>query len=179
MAKDPKMNERLSVRRRTGHRGRVSVLAASVVCSAAFLSACGEENATGGESLLLRPNGDLLAAGGSRAALESVTGDAMLVGGSVEYSGDVGGSYLGAGGQQEIRGTMAGSGRVVGGTILFGASVGRNVTLAGVASSSCRGLSSIGMRIWQATSFASEAPSTEICMPAPARWCWTVRSMET
>lgn len=131
MAKDPKMNERLSVRRRTGHRGRVSVLAASVVCSAAFLSACGEENATGGESLLLRPNGDLLAAGGAVQLSESVTGDAMLVGGSVEYSGDVGGSYLGAGGQQEIRGTMAGSGRVVGGTILFGASVGRNVTLAG------------------------------------------------
>jgi hypothetical protein len=84
-----------------------------------------------GNSVLLRPNGDLLAAGESVERSESVVGDAMLVGGSVEFLGDVGGSYLGAGGQQEVHGRIEGSGRVAGGTVRFGSSVGRNVTLAG------------------------------------------------
>jgi len=81
--------------------------------------------------LLLRPNGDVLAAGREVRVSEAVPGDAMAAGGTVVFDGAVGGSYVGAGGRQDIRGRMDGSVRAAGGTVELGASVGRNVTIAG------------------------------------------------
>lgn len=94
------------------------------------LVACDPED-VGRDSVLLRPDGDLIAAGRSIERSESVPGDVMLVGGSVRFTGDMGGSYLGAGGEQEVHGRIVGSGRVAGGSVRFGSTVGRNVTLAG------------------------------------------------
>jgi cytoskeletal protein CcmA (bactofilin family) len=100
------------------------------VSLALAVSACMPGEA-GQDQVLLRPEGDLLAAGETVERSESVVGDVMLVGGTVDFLGDVGGSYLGAGGLQEVHGRIDGSGRVAGGTVRFGSSVGRNVTLAG------------------------------------------------
>ena len=109
------------------NRRRWGVLLISLTVAA---PACGPQE-PGADYVLLRPNGDLLSGGETVERSESVTGDAMLVGGSIDFSGDVGGSYLGASGEQQVRGRIEGSGRAVGGSVRFGASVGRNVTLAG------------------------------------------------
>ncbi|MGD8599796.1 MAG: polymer-forming cytoskeletal protein [Gemmatimonadota bacterium] len=100
------------------------------VLACLLAAGCGAGDIADG-SVLLRPSGDLLAAGETVDRAESVVGDVMLAGRTVAFTGDVGGSYLGAGAQQEIHGRIDGSGRIAGGTVRFGSSVGRNVTLAG------------------------------------------------
>lgn len=94
-------------------------------------TACMEEADSWKEGVLLRPNGDVLAAGGVVDLNETLSGDAMMVGSSVTFDGSAGGSFVGAAGDHRVRGRIAGSVRAVGGTVLVGASVGRNVTVAG------------------------------------------------
>lgn len=83
------------------------------------------------DGVLLRPNGDVLAASEEVVLTEDVSGDAMAAGGSVTFDGQVGGSYLGAGGEQTIQGRIDGSVRGAGGSVELEAQVGRNVTLVG------------------------------------------------
>lgn len=116
---------------KAAHIGGAARAVGALAILAVLATACAPGDMAGNDGLLLRPDGDLLAAGETVELSQSVEGDAMLVGGSVEYMGDVGGSYVGAGGEQEVHGRIEGSGRVAGGTVRFGASVGRNVTLAG------------------------------------------------
>ena len=74
---------------------------------------------------------DLLGTGEQLFVADSVTGDVMLAGGELDFSGVAGGSYLGVGGEQEIDGRIAGSVRAAGGRVVVKADVARNVTLAG------------------------------------------------
>ncbi|MGE0157805.1 MAG: polymer-forming cytoskeletal protein [Gemmatimonadales bacterium] len=96
---------------------------------AVAMAACGMDGPD--NRVLLRPNGDVLAAGEDVRISESVAGDAMAAGGSIVFDGTVGGSYVGAGGNQRIGGRIDGSVRAAGGTVVVTADVGRNVTLAG------------------------------------------------
>jgi cytoskeletal protein CcmA (bactofilin family) len=79
----------------------------------------------------LHPNGDLLAVNEVLLISDSVQGDVMLAGRTLEFDGFSGGSYLGGAGDQTVAGRVEGSVRAAGGTVELQASVGRNVTLAG------------------------------------------------
>lgn len=92
---------------------------------------CGVPGEMFGDRMLLRPNGDILAAGEDVRIQDSVPGDVMAAGGTVVFDGVVGGSYVGAGGEQDVRGRIDGSVRAVGGTVRVAADIGRNVTIAG------------------------------------------------
>lgn len=79
----------------------------------------------------LHPNGDVVAADNVVLISDSVQGDVMLAGRTLQFDGFSGGSYLGAGGEQTVAGRIDGSVRAAGGLVELEASVGRNVTLAG------------------------------------------------
>jgi len=63
--------------------------------------------------------------------MDSVGGDAILVGREVTFSGSAGGDYLGAGGSQKIAGRIHGSIRAAGGDIHAMGIADRNATIAG------------------------------------------------
>lgn len=87
----------------------------------------------GGTTGLMRNGDDVLMTGGSPflRALDSVPGDAILMGGDVAFEGTAAGDYLGAGGKQKIAGHVHGSIRSVGGEIHAYGAVDRNATIAG------------------------------------------------
>ena len=95
------------------------------------LVACADESPWQGEELLLRPGGDVVAAGGVVARSDTVPGDVMMAGRILGFDGHAGGSYLGAGAEQSVGGRIDGSVRAAGGSVRVGASVGRNVTAVG------------------------------------------------
>lgn len=106
--------------------------AAALALTTLMLTAgCGVPGEMLDERVLLRPNGDVLAAGDEVRIQDSVPGDAMAAGGTILFDGVVGGSYVGAAGEQDVRGRIDGSVRAAGGTVRIGAEVGRNVTVAG------------------------------------------------
>jgi cytoskeletal protein CcmA (bactofilin family) len=65
------------------------------------------------------------------AERDSVPGDAILSGRSVEFHSAIGGDYLGASGMQTIGGRIRGSVRAVGGEIHVTGAIDRNATIAG------------------------------------------------
>jgi hypothetical protein len=87
----------------------------------------------GGPSRTMRNGEDMLILGGTPfvRALDSVPGDAILMGGDIRFEGSAGGDYLGAGGKQRIAGHVHGSARSVGGEIHVVGAVDRNATIAG------------------------------------------------
>lgn len=94
------------------------------------VAACGPADMLD-DRVLMRPNGDVLAAGEDVSIQDSVPGDAMAAGGAVVFDGVIGGSYVGGGGRQDVRGRIDGSLRAVGGTVRVSGEVGRNVTAVG------------------------------------------------
>lgn len=108
-----------------GARAARLTIALALVAMAAGCGPVGEE------VQVLRPDGDILAAGPELALGDTTSGDVMSAGGAVEFAGATEGSYLGVGGSQEVRGRIGGSARVAAGSVRLGAEVGRNVTLAG------------------------------------------------
>ena len=82
---------------------------------------------------VMRNGEDMLMVGGAPfvRALDSVPGDAILMGGDVNFEGSAGGDYLGAGGSQKIGGHVHGSIRSAGGEIHASGAVDRNATIAG------------------------------------------------
>lgn len=74
---------------------------------------------------------DVIAAGWNVTISDSVPGDIMVAGGTLEFDGFAGGSYVGAGRELAVAGEVQGSVRAAGFSIDLDATVGRNVTLAG------------------------------------------------
>ena len=98
-----------------------AVLAASTI-------SCQSEGPT---SQIKRNGEDVIASGSAPVVTDSVTGDAILAGGDVRFSGAAVGDYLGVGGKQTIAGRVHGSLRVAGGEIHVSAAVDRNATIVG------------------------------------------------
>jgi cytoskeletal protein CcmA (bactofilin family) len=85
-----------------------------------------------GSRSLTRLGDDVIASGTTYlTALDSVSGDAIIVGREVEISTGIGGDYLGAAGNQKIGGRIHGSVRAAGGDIHVSGTVDRNATVAG------------------------------------------------
>lgn len=74
---------------------------------------------------------DVLQAGTSVTITDSVPGDVMVAGGTLEFDGVAGGSYLGAGRTVSVAGEVGGSVRAAAFSVDLDAIVARNVTLAG------------------------------------------------
>jgi hypothetical protein len=104
------------------------ILALSSALLASTL-ACGGSD--GQKSEVKRHGEDVLASGGTPSVPDSVSGDAIMAGGDVRFSGTTGGDYLGAGGKQTIGGRIHGSLRAAGGDVQVTATVDRNLTVAG------------------------------------------------
>lgn len=68
---------------------------------------------------------------GSISPSDSVTGDATIAGGDVEFHGSAGGDYVGVGGSQIVGGRVHGSIRAAGGTVTVRGTTDRNATVAG------------------------------------------------
>ena len=83
------------------------------------------------DGFFLRPDGDILAAGTVVSARDTIPGDVMVAGRSIDFDGSAGGSYLGAASDQRVEGRIDGSVRAAGNVVVVNASVGRNATVAG------------------------------------------------
>ena len=108
-------------------RSRFILAVLGPVLVASILS-CGRQNP---QNEVTKHGEDVLASGSSPTVIDSVTGDAILAGGNLSFSGATGGDYLGAGGQQAITGRIHGSLRAAGGEIHVAATIDRNATIAG------------------------------------------------
>jgi hypothetical protein len=84
-----------------------------------------------GEEALHRSGQDVVGAGRHVAFADSVGGDAMLVGRTIVFSGAAAGSFLGAGEELHIDGRTGAGTLAAGGVLLIGATVERNLTVAG------------------------------------------------
>lgn len=111
--------------------GRHPVRLLMVVFGLATAAGCGDGGSRGEEGQRMRWGGDLLGSGGELSVPDSVTGDVIVAGGEIAFSGVAGGDYLGAGGRQELGGRIAGDVRAAGGELALTGEVGRNVTAAG------------------------------------------------
>ena len=89
--------------------------------------ACGRREKPQNE--VTRHGEDVIASGSTPTVMDSVPGDAILVGGDASFGGVTGGDYLGAGGKQAITGRIHGSLRAVAGQIHVAAAVDRNTTM--------------------------------------------------
>ena len=98
----------------------------SVVVASAL--ACGGS----GRRSYTRLGDDVIMSGSSVYVMpnDSVPGDAILTGRSIEFRSSIGGDYLGAGGVQTIGGRIHGSVRATGGDIHVSGAIDRNTTIA-------------------------------------------------
>jgi hypothetical protein len=86
---------------------------------------------SGPQNEVIRHGDDVVASGSAPTVADSISGDAILAGGDIRFSGAAGGDYLGAGGKQAIGGRIHGSVRAAGGEIHVTAAVDRNATIGG------------------------------------------------
>lgn len=108
-------------------RSRLILGVLSSMLVASTLS-CGRDKP---ENQITRRGEDVLATGTGPTVMDSVPGDAILMGRDVLFSGSAGGDYLGAGGDLTIGGRIHGSIRAAGGEIHVTAVADRNATIAG------------------------------------------------
>ena len=106
----------------------VRMMAALALMSGSI--ACAQEDPAV-DGFFLRPDGDILAAGAVVSARDTVPGDVMVTGRSIDFDGRAGGSYLGAANDQRVEGRIDGSVRAAGNVVVVNASIGRNATVAG------------------------------------------------
>src|SRR5438046_3087716 len=83
------------------------------------------------ENQVMKLGDDILASGSAPLLRDSISGDAIMAGGDIVFTGFTGGDYVGAGGKQEVAGRVHGSLRAAGGHVEVKAIVDRNATIGG------------------------------------------------